>query len=81
MSRLGEEVSAPDGRMLRVVRLPAEVHANYARCTWCALYYTRLDQCAGSRHPFNCCDGGLKLDEVAVFVDDIPVLTMKGILS
>lgn len=78
--KLGDEmpVSLLDRRRLRVVRVdPA---TGKVECLYCALAPERLDACNfKGEHRFHC--SKLPRHHCAVFVDDIPVLTMKGILS
>lgn len=79
--QLGDEapVSDTDPRMLRVVRLRSDGND----CDHCALSRGALGLCA-TGHPLDCANfGGLLYEDYscAVFVDDIPTLTLKGILS
>lgn len=79
--RLGDEapVSDTDPRMLRVVRLRSAGND----CDHCALSRGALGLCAMG-HPLDCgnFEGSLYADySCAVLVDDIPVLTVKGLLA
>lgn len=82
--QLGDEMPAPDGRTLRVVRITEETQEFRGACSICALYHDRLGLCRSpggpglDLHSFDC--ARLPEDCIAVFVDDIPVLAVKGIL-
>lgn len=83
--QLGDEMPAPDGRTLRVVAVQrGALVARYGdgvMCNVCALHPVRLGLCnlGGGDHPFHC--RVTRGAQCAVFVDDIPVLAMKGILA
>lgn len=81
--QLGDEMPAPDGRTLRVVRFTNEVWGTIIECGHCALGQERLNHCrpsaAPALPPFDC----VRLPErcIPVFVDDIPLLALKGYLE
>lgn len=77
-NKLGDEFAHPtDGRPVRVVRMSREVWAGVPReCDHCCV----LREChAGFGGGFRACGGGAR--DFVVYVDDIPLLTVKGILA
>lgn len=81
--KLGDEapVSDTDPRMLRVVAL--RISDTDGECEYCALRRGALAVCANG-HPLDCVNMPRALhyrNACAVFVDDIPVLAVKGILA
>lgn len=80
--KLGDEapVSDTDPRALRVVQIAAP----YDQCRYCALSRDKLALCAFRKtaaHPLDCLNLPGDGRFCAVFVDDIPLLTLKGILA